>query len=203
MGVTNLFCLECKTWEHILLWQEQSCETRYTLIISGLFAWWWSPYNAIQTSLHHTQLEPTTSFSSDNGLLCRLYDVVMPWGWRVFQTHLIGESFVEAKFHAKPFYIFINFNYNIFVLVGKNVDILRHYIGWDTKKSLEQTVDLGFSPVWVDTNAMLIAWKLQVEEYGLISIPTKHMKFAKNTFPCINVSQIANESDRPNEWLFI
>lgn len=38
-----------------------------------------------------------------------------------------------------------------------------------------------------------------MKENGPIHIPTKHMKVAKNDLPCVNVSQIVDESDRPNE----
>jgi len=38
-----------------------------------------------------------------------------------------------------------------------------------------------------------------MKENNPIRIPTKHLKFAKNDLPCINVSQIADESDQPNE----
>ena len=34
---------------------------------------------------------------------------------------------------------------------------------------------------------------------GPISIQTKHTEFAKDDLPHMNVSQISNESDRPNE----
>ena len=46
---------------------------------------------------------------------------------------------------------------------------------------------------------MLIAWMLRMKENGPISIPTKHMEFAKGDSPRINVSQIANEYDILNE----
>ena len=82
---------------------------------------------------------------------------------------------------------------------GKNVDILRHYTGWDTKKSFKWTVDSSFSPVWVDTDAMLIAWKPRAKENGPICIPTKHIKFAKDNLSRIDVSEIGDESEKSNE----
>jgi len=56
-----------------------------------------------------------------------------------------------------------------------------------------------FSSVWVDTNAMLIAWKARSKKNDPIGSPTKHIKFAKDNLSRINVSPIADEFNKSYE----
>lgn len=100
---------------------------------------------------------------------------------------------------TSPYFRQIQVEY--FNLCRKN-GILHHRIGWGTKTSFNSVVYSSVSLVWVDTNAMLIAWKARSKKNDPIGIPTKHIKFAKNNSSRINVSQIADESNESSEWFF-
>ena len=41
----------------------------------------------------------------------------------------------------------------------KDQNVLRTYLGWDTKKGFKWTVDSTYGPVWINTDIILCAWK--------------------------------------------
>jgi hypothetical protein len=42
----------------------------------------------------------------------------------------------------------------------KDLSILHTYLGWDTKKDVKSIINSTYGPVWISTNTIPCAWKL-------------------------------------------
>ena len=79
----------------------------------------------------------------------------------------------------------------------KDQNVLRTYLGWDTKKNFKWTVDSAYTPVWINTDTILCAWKPRKgSKTETMTIPQKHIDFAKD-----NLTRIAAaENDVENGY---
>jgi hypothetical protein len=79
----------------------------------------------------------------------------------------------------------------------KDQNVLRTYVGWDTKKNFKWTVDSVYTLVWINTDTILCAWKPRKgSKSETMTIPQKHIDFAKD-----NLARIAAaENDADNGY---
>ena len=76
-------------------------------------------------------------------------------------------------------------------------NVLRIYLGWNTKNSFKWIVDSTYGPVWINMDTILCAWKPRKgSKSETMTIPKKHIDFAKD-----NLTRIAAaENDADNGY---
>jgi hypothetical protein len=80
----------------------------------------------------------------------------------------------------------------------KDQNVLRTYVGWDTKKNFKWTVDSAYTPVWINTDTVLCAWKPRKgSKAESMTILQKHIDFAKDNLAHIAAAE--NDSDNGYE----
>ena len=83
-------------------------------------------------------------------------------------------------------------------LSTKDQNVLRTYLGWDTKKGFKWTMDSAYEPIWINTDTILCAWKPRKgSKSETMTIPQKHIDFAKDNLARIAVAK--NDVDNENE----
>jgi hypothetical protein len=62
----------------------------------------------------------------------------------------------------------------------KDQNVLRTYLGWDTKECFKWTMDSAYKRVWINTDTILCAWKPRKgSKSETMTIPPKTYKFCQ------------------------
>ena len=78
----------------------------------------------------------------------------------------------------------------------KDQNVLRTYLGWDTKTCFKWTMDSIYEPIWINTDTILCAWKpYKGSKSETMTIPPKHIDFVKD-----NLARIAFAKNDVGEW---
>ena len=79
----------------------------------------------------------------------------------------------------------------------KDHNVLRTYLGWNTKKNFKWTMDSVYGPVWINTDTIFCAWKPHKgSKLETMTIPQKHIDFAKDNLARI----VAAENEAENGY---
>ena len=84
----------------------------------------------------------------------------------------------------------------------KDQNVLRTYLGWDTKKGFKWTMDSAYEPIWINTNTILCAQKPRKgSKSETMIIPQKHIDFAKYNLARIVAAEndVENGNEAENE----
>ena len=82
--------------------------------------------------------------------------------------------------------------------ITKDQNVLRMYLGWETKKCFEWTMDSAYEPVWINTDTILCAWKPRKGSSSeTMTIPQKHIDFAKVNL--VRIAAVENSAENRNK----
>ena len=80
----------------------------------------------------------------------------------------------------------------------KDQNVLRTYLGWDTKKGFDWTMDSAYKLVWINMNTILCAWNPRKGfKSETMTIPHKHIDFANDNLARIAAAK--NDADNGYE----